>query len=325
MSARDAGLGAAPPRLRPGDQLGVIAPSGPPAKAALADGLDALAGVFRVRVAASALAPSPPPFAPYLAADDARRADETNAMIADPDVRAIVLARGGYGLLRILPLLDAAALRADPKPIVGFSDGTALLSWALRAGVRGIHGPVAVRLGGARAEAMGELVRALTDPTPLGELPWALRGSAAPTDAASPEVIAPMVPCNLVMACHLLATPWQLPADGTAWWIEEVGERPYELDRALTQLELAGQTRRLAGVVVGELVRCMEPPPGPEERDDPSAALAVVEERLRHVEARYLVGGTFGHGRRNPPLPFGGRCRLDLAAGAAEILDGAVA
>ncbi len=74
-----------------------------------------------------ARAPSTPS---YLAASDETRAAELNAMIADPDVRAILLARGGYGLMRILPRLDPSVLRADPKPIVGFSDATALLAWA---------------------------------------------------------------------------------------------------------------------------------------------------------------------------------------------------
>ncbi|HRC55439.1 MAG TPA: LD-carboxypeptidase, partial [Kofleriaceae bacterium] len=126
--------------MRPGDLVGVIAPSGPPLEAPLQRGLAALASTFRVQVAKSALAPQPPPHAPYLAADDDTRAAELTAMLKDPDVRAIIMARGGYGLLRILPALDPALLRSDPKPIVGFSDGTALLAWAFAAGVRGIHG-----------------------------------------------------------------------------------------------------------------------------------------------------------------------------------------
>lgn len=318
--AMGSGSAIVPPRLRPGDRIGVIAPSGPALSAPLARGLEALRGVFRVQVAPSAERPQPPPTAPYLTASDEQRAAETNALLADPDVRAVIMARGGYGLMRILPLLDAAALRADPKPIVGFSDGTALLSWAYAAGVRGLHGEVAVRLGPERPEAIGEVVRALTDPSPLGRMPWQLRGTGD-----GPVREARMIPGNLVMASHLVATPWQLPLAGALWFLEEVGERPYEIDRCLTQLALTRQLDEVAGVVIGDLVRCMDPLPGPGADDDPASALAVVIERLERFGLPYLHGAHFGHGRYNPPLPFGARCRFDAQAGTVEILDGAVA
>lgn len=312
----------APPRLHPGDRIGVFAASGPPLPAPLARGVEALSGFFRVDVAQSAKMPAPPPHAAYLAADDERRAAELNAMLANPDVRAVIMARGGYGLMRILPMLDAAALRADPKPIVGFSDGTALLSWAWAAGVRGIHGEVAVRIGPERPEAIGDLVRALTDPTPLGRLPWSLSSTAARKAALREGVL---MPANLVMACHLTGTRWQVPLAGAIWCLEEVGERPYEIDRCLTHLQLAGQLDEVAGVVVGDLVRCMDPLPGPGEPDDPASALAVVRERLTRFGLPHLVGARFGHGRENPPLPFAARCSFDEEAAAVHVLEGSVA
>lgn len=325
-----AGAAGIPPRMRPGDRIGVIAPSGPALAAPLARGLEALARTFTVQVAASARSPSPPPFAKYLTADDEARAAETNALLADPDVRGIVMARGGYGLMRILPLLDAAALRADPKPIVAFSDGTALLSWASKsAGVRGIHGEVAVRLGPERPEAIGEVIRALTDPAPLGPVPWPLeRGALNKDDGSNSRHGArqgTLVPGNLAMMAHLVGTPWQLPLRGAVWWFEEVGERPYELDRFLTQLHLAGQLDEVAGVVVGDLVRCMDPLPAPGVVDDPASALAVVGERLARFGLPYLHGAHFGHGRFNPPLPFGARCSFNGETATVEILDGFVA
>lgn len=310
-----------PPRLREGDTIAVVAPSGPALPEDVRRGVAELATYFRVVVAPSAAEPAPPPGARYLAAADQARADELNRMLGDPDVRAILMARGGYGLLRILPALDASLLRADPKPLVGFSDGTALLSWAHAAGVRGVHGQVVIRVGGERPETLPELIRALTDPRPPGRLPWALHRWAEPSQV---PLEAPMIPGNLVMACHLIGTPWQLPLTGAAFWMEEVGERPYELDRALTHLHLAGALAETAGVVVGDLVRCMEKSAAGEP-DDPREALAVVEERLRAFGVPALHGAPFGHGRHNPPLPFGARCRLDFAAATVEILEGAVA
>ena len=102
------------------------------------------------------------------------RAGELIAMIADPDVRAILLARGGYGLMRILPRLDPAALVRDPKPIVGFSDATALLAWAYAAGVRGIHGPVVAQLGDLADADVAHLIAMLTEPRAAGVRPWRL-------------------------------------------------------------------------------------------------------------------------------------------------------
>lgn len=325
-----AGAAQIPPRMRPGDRIAVIAPSGPALAAQLARGLEALAQVFAVQVAPSAQSPSSPPFAKYLTAGDEARAAETNAMIADPDVRGIVMSRGGYGLMRILPLLDAAALRADPKPILAFSDGTALLSWASQsAGVRGIHGEVAVRLGPERPEAIGEVIRALTDPSPLGALPWSLQRGASSKGGGEGSSPGPrqgaLLPGNLAMMAHLVGTPWQLPLHGAIWCFEEVGERPYELDRFLTQLHLASQLDEVAGVVVGDLVRCMDPLPAPGVADDPASALAVVSERLARFGLPYLHGAHFGHGRFNPPLPFGARCSFDVDRATVEILDGFVA
>ena len=84
----------------------------------------------------------------FLAGSDERRLGELAAALGDADARAILMARGGYGLLRILPFIDPDVLRAAPRPLVGFSDGTALLAFAARAGVASIHGPVLTQLGG---------------------------------------------------------------------------------------------------------------------------------------------------------------------------------
>src|SRR5262245_2215455 len=140
-------VAARPPRIERGQTLGIVAPAGPVRREVFERGLAQLGDAFTLRVADSVLAPHPPDVPSYLAAADDVRAAELNAMFADRDVRAILLARGGYGLMRILPRLDVEALRRDPKPIIGFSDGTALLAWAYAAGVRGIHGPMVVQLG----------------------------------------------------------------------------------------------------------------------------------------------------------------------------------
>src|SRR5206468_6888430 len=138
----------------------------------------------------------------YLAASDDQRADELAAMLADPDVRAIVMARGGYGLMRILDRLDPSVLQRDPKPIVGFSDGTALLAWAHAAGVRGIHGPMVVQLGDLGDADVAHLIALLTEPRAPGVRPWSLASHGKCTDRG------PLVAGNLTMWSLLVATPW---------------------------------------------------------------------------------------------------------------------
>ena len=149
------------PRLAPGDPVRVIAPSGLVPREAFAAGLEVLRARYEVRHDDGVFAREG-----YLAGPDERRLAELNAALADPDARAIVMARGGYGLMRLLPFIDIGALVSRPRPIVGFSDGTALLALAARAGVAAIHGPVVTQLGGLGARDQRALFERLEEPGP---------------------------------------------------------------------------------------------------------------------------------------------------------------
>jgi muramoyltetrapeptide carboxypeptidase len=315
----------APPRIERGQTLGIIAPAGPVKIDRLQRGLDRLGSAFALRVADSVTAPRPPAvwtpagYLPsYLAATDEVRAAELTAMIADPDVRAILLARGGYGLMRILSRLDPDALRRDPKPIVGFSDATALLAWAHAAGVRGIHGPMVVQLGQLPDADIAQLIAMMTDPRPAGVRPWQL----APVGKGSYR--GPLLAGNLTMFSLLVGTPWQLPLRGAIALVEEIGERPYELDRYLTQLALAGELAKPVAVIVGDLTRCDDASPPLGEPDPSDAALSTVLERLHAAGTAAAVGAPIGHGDRNEAVPFGGEAVLDLDRATFELLDAAV-
>ncbi len=311
-----------PPRLRDGDTVGIVAPAGPVLRDRLQRGLACLGDRFRLRIADSVLQ-APPGTPSYLAAPDAVRAAELSAMLADPDVRAIILARGGYGILRILPLLDPELLRRDPKPIVGFSDATALLSWAYHAGVRAIHGPVIAQLPDLPASDTAHLIRLLTDPAPLGRLAWPL----APAQAQAGNIRqGPLIAANLSLATFLVGTPWPLPLAGAVVLLEEVGERPYELDRYLTHLGLAGDLGRAAAAIVGDLVRCHDPRPPSGATDGQHAGLAAVTERLHAAGLPVAIGAPVGHGARNAALPFGAACEVAFGPDGAtlSILEAAV-
>jgi len=308
-----------PPRVARGARLGIVAPSGPVAPERLCRGLARLGDAFELVIAPGVTAPRPPDLPSYLAATDEQRAAELDAMLGDPDIRGIVLARGGYGLTRILPRLDPDRLRRDPKPIVGFSDGTALLAWAHAAGVRGIHGPVVQQLGDLPDADAAHLIALLTDPRPPGERPWRLAVHGRGVHAG------PLVAANLTLASLLVGTPWPLPLGGAIALFEEVGERPYELDRYLTQLIATGALAPAAAVVVGDLTRCVDPCPPAGGADPPDAALRTVLERLAAAGKPAAAGAPVGHGACNEAVPFGPACELDLERGTLAILEGAVA
>ena len=309
-----------PPRIARGQTLGICAPAGPLSRPdRLASGLARLGDAFRIRLAPTLTSPRAADVPSYLQASDEVRAAELTAMLSDPDVRAIVLARGGYGLMRILSRIDPELLRKDPKPIVGFSDATALLAWAYQAGVRGIHGPMIVQLGDLPDADIAHLIALLTDPTAPGVRPWAL------TAHGRGVYQGPLFAANLTLASLLVGTPWQLPLDGAIALFEEVGEKPYELDRYLTQLLLTGELAKPVAVIIGELTRCGDPNPPTGVPDAPDAPLAAILERLRTAGSPVAVGAPVGHGNRNEAVPFGASSVLDLDRGTLEITEGAVA
>lgn len=305
--------GISPPALRPNDVVAVCAPAGPVSEPRLHAGVAALSQRYRVQVDADVLCRSG-----YLAGDDGRRTDAFNRCLRDPDVRAIILARGGYGTMRILEDLDADALRRDPKLIVGFSDATALLFWALvRAGVRGIHGPMVGQLGTLPAEDVRWLFRLMEENRPLalppmplapiGARPGQAMGTAAPpVDALEPPepLAGPLLGGNLCLLSHLLGTAYQLDFTGALLFFEDVGEPPYRIDRYLTHLGMAGVLDAALGVMVGDMADCPVPNGHPD-------IFAVIDERLRQYGVTGVRGAPLAHGVRHVALPLGARCELD--------------
>lgn len=288
------------PALRPGDRVAVVAPAGPAPPARLTLGLERLAERYRV-VAADNLFDR----TGYLAGGDDRRTEALNRALADPDIRAVFCARGGYGCPRILEGLDTT-LRADPKPICGFSDITALLHWARAQGVVAIHGPVVTQLGELPPVDLEHLFALLEDPAYAPTL----SGVALPGAAGVAE--GPLTGGNLALLGALAGTAWAPSLEGGLLVLEEVGEQPYRIDRVLTTLlqQPAGRSAGgLAGVAVGALTAC-----APGEAGGPSA-LEVIAERLGRPGRPLVSALPFGHGGRNVALPLGVVARLDAGRG----------
>jgi len=296
------------PALQAGDVVAVAAPASAVPRDKFLRGLRVLEGRYLVLYTDEVFSREG-----YFAGSDARRAAELNRYLRDPKVKAIVCARGGYGILRILPLLDADALRARPRPIVGFSDCTALLAWAHgTAGVRSVHGPVLTQLGEVSPSDASALVRLLEEPALPG--PWFRDLKPVVPGRAR----GPLLGGNLEVLSRLVGTRYFPRLQGAILVLEERGERPYRIDRTLTQLLLAGSLDGVAGIVVGHLEQCDEPDgTGP-------TAVEVLRERLVPLGVPFCVGAPVGHGERNKAFPFGAPALLDATAGTLELAEGAV-
>lgn len=227
-----------PPALQPGDLVAVVSPSGPARPELVA------AGVALLR--SWGLRPVPAPHAfdhhGYLAGTDADRAADLNTALADPQVRGIVVTRGGYGVQRIVDRVDLAAVRRDPKPVVGFSDLTAL-QLALWRGARlaGLHGPGAAwrpeRTGTASAQSLQHALMS-AEPVVVTQEPGAATAPVSrPGPAGGPgTVTGRLLGGNLSLLAATLGSPDFPDLTGAILLIEEVDEPPYKVDRMLTQL-----------------------------------------------------------------------------------------
>jgi muramoyltetrapeptide carboxypeptidase len=233
----------------------------------------------------------------YLAGNDQRRLDEWNEAVADREARAIFCARGGYGAMRLLPALDPSPLLAHPKLLVGFSDVTALHARLNRAGLATLHGPVVTQLGRAPGDALDQLASLLFG---AGAEP----GLAGTATIRPGRVTGPLLGGSLTLLAHLCGTPWLPSLRGAILFFEDVGERPYKLDRYLTQLSLSGALDGVAGVAVGQLTGCDGGPDGGGE------ALAAVRRLVAALGVPAIEGLPAGHEDRNLALPLGPRATL---------------
>jgi muramoyltetrapeptide carboxypeptidase len=302
---------ALPARLRPGDTVAVPAPAGPVLPDAARRGLELLAARYNVIVDDAIYVRTG-----FLAGSDDRRAEELNRYLRDPDVRAIIPARGGYGVMRILERLDADALHRDPKPFVGFSDLTALNAWCARsAQVRPIHGPMVNQLGRVPPEDVAHLFRLLEEPRSMGIWPESFARVGA---RGGGTVEGRLVGGNLEMMTRLIGTPWAWDLGTGVVVMEDVGERPYRIDRMLTQLKLSGALDGARVAALGAFLRSDEADGSP-----PSVA-EVLEERLTTFDLPGITGIPVGHGDRNRAFSVGAKCAVDLALGRIEIEEGAV-
>ena len=239
----------------------------------------------------------------YVSGPAAVRAEAIHEAWRDPSVAGLIAVRGGYGSAQVLPLLDRDEARRACKPFIGYSDLTAMLTFlTLGCNLVAFHGPMlAGRLGrGAEGYDADSFVSALCRPEPMGEI--------APPGLESirrGEAAGPLLGGTLTQLLASFGTPFAFaPPAGYVLFLDEVGERPYRLDRMVTQLRQAGLLASASAVVIGELPRCDEP------TGDPTAR-AVMAELFADFPGPVVIGFPSGH-TMTPAmtLPFGVRARV---------------
>ncbi|MCQ9177827.1 LD-carboxypeptidase [Streptomyces sp. IBSBF 2953] len=295
-----------PSRLAPGARVAVVAPSGPVAEERLQAGLDLLRGWDLDPVVAPHVLDRHRSL-PHLAGSDADRAADLQHAWCDPRVDVVLCARGGYGAQRLVDLLDWDAMAAaGPKVFVGFSDSTALHeAFAVRLGLTTLYGPVAAGIDFVKnARAQEHLRATLFAP----ETVRTLRSTGVPLAPGRARGV------TLGGCLTLLATGYGTPhsragARGGLLLIEDVGEPPYGVDRALTQLLRTGWLDGVAGVALGSWNRC-----GPYEDLRP-----VLVDRLGGLGVPVVEELGFGHCEGALTVPFGVGAVLDADEGTLTL------
>ncbi len=221
----------------------------------------------------------------------------------DPSVKALIAVRGGFGSVHLLPLIEKEDLRRTPKAFVGYSDLTTVLTYlTTRCGIVSFHGPMLDRRLGRGVDGYDRdsFLGALTRAEPLGEV-----GPSTLETFCKGEAAGPLMGGTLAQLVASLGTPYAFnPPTGYVLFLEDAGERPFRLDRMLTQLRLSGVLEAASAVVLGEFTSCDEP------RGEPTAR-GVLAELLKEFNGPVVYGFPSGHTNAAfVTLPFGVQARV---------------
>jgi muramoyltetrapeptide carboxypeptidase len=312
-----------PSRLRAGDTVGLIEP------ASLSDEAFDIQLVEEA-VVAMGLTPKRGKHVldrhGYLAGTDRDRAADLNAMFADREVKAIFAVRGGWGSARILPYVDWAAVRANPKLLIGFSDITALhMAIAAKGGAATIHGPNgASAWGKASVDSFREIAFDGATPTysnPVASDDRLVQRRWRTQPIRGGKARGRLLGGNLTVLTALAGTPYLPDFSGAILFLEDVDEAEYRIDRMLTQLGQAGVLGKLSGVVFGQCTNCKDP-------DGNGVGGFTLTEIFAHhfgsLGVPAFQGSFFGHIADQFSLPVGIQAEIDADAGTIRMLEAAV-
>ena len=294
--------------MRIGDRVALVAPSGPLPPDVLTAGVTRLAG-WGVHVTFGAHVRDRHPALPYLAGTDADRAADLTRAWCDPDVDVVACGRGGYGSVRLLDLLDWAALAAvPPKPLLGSSDATALLhTFAAKLGAPAVFGPMfATNAFATDPLAARRLHQCLFHP----DIPVVVTGpDAGPLAEHTGGVARGHTAGGNASLLAMLTETDTAPPDGSILLLEDVNEDPYRLDALITRLLRAGWLAKVAGIALGTWTGC----------GSPDEVRAMLTDRLAGLGVPVAWGLTFGHCRGQATIPLAASAVLDADAGTLTV------
>lgn len=291
-----------PPALQPGAAVALVAPSSPVIPSERIDRACERIAALGFRPVLGAHARS---VHGHLAGQDQARAADLNAAFKDPSIGAIWCLRGGAGALRLLPLLDFAALAAHPKAFIGYSDATAVHAAIQRhAKLVSFHGPIAVECREGDEESA--LLRLLRSREPVELALGAERCRCLRAGRARGHLVGG----NLTVLVRLLGTAFEPQFEGAILALEDVNEAPFRVDNMLTQLRLSGRLQRVAGIVCGSFGT---PPESPRPQ---FTYEEILTDRLGDLSVPVMTGARFGHDGAQFTLPMGAVVEMDAGAGS---------
>ncbi len=315
-----------PRALRKGDTIGVVVPAGPLNR----ERIDrALARVrdrgFKIKTYGDIYRSRG-----YLAGDDATRANEFMAAFVDTETSAVWCARGGYGVMRMMHLIDFDVIRDNPKVFVGFSDITALhIPIQKRTGLITFHGPnlqdgfgKPEDMSAANQTALWRMIAADQQSTIGSGYQYDFRdvSDLSLRTICGGSAVGELTGGNLAMLSGTMGTPDEVDTTGRVLFLEDVSERLYRIDRYLTQLRLAGKFDSVAGVLLGSFSYDADDQP-----EKPSDVAAFLDEFFSTIKVPVLAGFPAGHDKFNLTLPMGGRIKLDADGQRVTLLENCVA
>lgn len=309
-----------PNRLKKGDTIGLVAPGSSVTEEKLEKAIKNLENLgFNVHHTKNILAKRG-----YLAGTDEQRLHDIHFMFNNPKVDGIWCIRGGYGCSRILTNIDYTAIRKNPKPLIGFSDITALLQAIYcETGLIGFHGPVAV--SEFTDYTIQQFQSILMEPKSPFQIKNAPENKENENNTFHTKVIksgkarGQIAGGNLSMIAALAGTKYQLNAKNKIVFLEDIGERPYRIDRMLTQLLQTSNLNEAAGIALGIFDDCEA-----KEGTDSLTLMETFEDRLGNLGIPVIYGLSFGHIDNQFTFPIGLEVELSTENQMITLLESAV-
>ncbi len=291
-----------PPALRSGDKVGIVAPASNLKRELLEAGCAGLRAAGYEPVYSESIVERDL----YFAGSVERRARELEEMFGRPDISAIVCARGGYGANYLLRAIDVKKIAAHPKIFVGYSDLTTLLTWfADKAGLVTFHGPMV-----AKDFAIADGIDLASWQSALGGvMAWEIGASSGAKPLVEGQAEGILYGGCLSLLVAALGTPYDIETAGTILFIEDLAAKPYQIDRMLMQLKLAGKLDGVRGIIFGEMMDCRQ------SADQDYTLEEVVLRVVGDLGIPVAFGLRSGHvSRANITLPIGVRARLEVGS-----------